>query len=208
MKVVVISDQNLKTEWLTQCQQPFPDIDWVETIIDTIKADCVIDLLFDESQERINSLINIPAGLIILNSVNTTLKNLPAHFIRINGWPGFLKRPIVEAAALNDSLKPIATSVFVSVNKKVEWVPDSCGLVTPRIISMIINEAYFALQEGVTTKSETDIALKLGTNYPYGPFEWCDRIGIKKVFSLLQFLSKENIRYQPSELLTREAQMQ
>lgn len=208
MKVVVISDQNLKNEWLMHCQPPLPEIDWVETITDTIKADCVIDLLFDESSERIDCLKTIQANLIIINAVNTTLKNLPAHFIRINGWPGFLKRPIVEAATIDEKLKPIAASVFASVNKKAEWVPDSCGLVTPRIIGMIINEAYFALEEGVTTKAETDIALKLGTNYPFGPFEWSELIGIRKVYSLLQQLSTENIRYRPSDLLTREAQKQ
>jgi 3-hydroxyacyl-CoA dehydrogenase len=45
---------------------------------------------------------------------------------------------------------------------------------------MIINEAYFALEDNVSTKAETDIAMKLGTNYPYGPFEWGQLIGLKK----------------------------
>ena len=42
---------------------------------------------------------------------------------------------------------------------------------------MIINEAFLALQEGVSTKEEINTAMKLGTNYPLGPFEWVEKIG-------------------------------
>lgn len=60
---------------------------------------------------------------------------------------------------------------------------------------MIVNEAFFALGEGVSTKSEIDVAMKLGTNYPYGTFEWCERIGLEKVHNLLEKLAKTDSRY-------------
>ena len=60
---------------------------------------------------------------------------------------------------------------------------------------MIINEAYFALGEGVSTEDEIDLSMKLGTNYPYGPFEWCNKIGLKKVNDLMEKLSKTDNRY-------------
>lgn len=64
-------------------------------------------------------------------------------------------------------------------------VDDRVGLVTPRIICMIINEAYYTVQEGTAGKEDIDLAMKLGTNYPFGPFEWCQKIGVKNVYELL-----------------------
>ncbi len=80
-------------------------------------------------------------------------------------------------------------------------------MVTPRIICMIINEAYFAIEENVASRNDIDLAMKLGTNYPYGPFEWCDKIGIKNVYELLnavQMYTKDD-RYKICELLKKEA---
>ncbi len=54
----------------------------------------------------------------------------------------------------------------------VETTIVSCGFVFPRTISQIINEAYFALQEGVASREDIDRAMKFGVNYPKGPFEW------------------------------------
>lgn len=70
---------------------------------------------------------------------------------------------------------------------------------------MVINEAYFTLDEKVSSKEEIDTAMKLGTNYPYGPFEWSTIIGLKNVFELLTVLSKTNSRYTASSLLQKEA---
>jgi len=76
--------------------------------------------------------------------------------------------------------------------------------VTPRVISMIINEAYFALDEGISSKEEIDTAMKLGTNYPYGPFEWSEKIGLKKIYDLLIALTTTNSRYKPAPRLEQE----
>jgi 3-hydroxybutyryl-CoA dehydrogenase len=70
---------------------------------------------------------------------------------------------------------------------------------------MIVNEAFFALGESVSTMPQIDLAMKLGTNYPYGPFEWSNKIGLKNITGLLNELSKEEKRYQPAKLLLKEA---
>ncbi len=70
---------------------------------------------------------------------------------------------------------------------------------------MIINEAYFALEADISSKQDIDIAMKLGTNYPHGPFEWCEKIGIKVVYNLLVNLSENNTKYTPCNLLKKEA---
>jgi 3-hydroxybutyryl-CoA dehydrogenase len=79
-------------------------------------------------------------------------------------------------------------------------------MVTPRIIAMIINEAYFTLQERTATRSDIDVSMKLGTNYPFGPFEWATKIGLKNVYNLLNALYNDtkDERYKISPLLKKE----
>ncbi len=89
-----------------------------------------------------------------------------------------------------------------------EWrykaVPDVPGMITPRVIAMIVNEAYFALGDEVSTKEEIDTAMKLETNYPYGPFEWAKKIGLQRVHHLLLQMEKENDRYSIAPALLKE----
>ena len=73
----------------------------------------------------------------------------------------------------------------------------------PRSIAMIINEAYFALDEGLATPSAIDLAMKNGVNYPLGPIEWGDKIGLSHICDLLQELYDitEDPRYRVSKEL-------
>ena len=81
---------------------------------------------------------------------------------------------------------------------------DEPGFIAARIIAMIINEAYFAVDENVSSKTEIDTAMKLGTNYPYGPFEWAELIGTNNILALLQKLNSTDSRYQPAAFLIKE----
>ena len=98
-----------------------------------------------------------------------------------------------------------AKKVFDELGWDYQLVPDITGMISARIAGAIINEAYHTLQAKVSTRSEIDIAMKLGTHYPYGPFEWSKKIGLKKVYEMLLQLSKENSRYEVSTLLKDEA---
>ena len=139
----------------------------------------------------------------MINDVSFPLKEIGAPFIRFNGWSTFLDKPVIEASCMDD-LKETATGIFKALDKKVEWVPDTPGFITPRIITMIINEAYYALGDGVSTKTDIDIAMKLGTGYPYGPFEWSSLIGLKNINELLQQLMKLDKKYSPAPALKKE----
>lgn len=205
MRISVITNEYLQTELLAQGLKEGIAVEWSDHIPGKNDIDCCIDLLFDASAERINLLVKCGTPLIIVNAVDVTAASLPENFIRINGWPGFLGRNITEASGGNTVLQEKAGNVLALFGKQVEWVPDVPGFITARVISMIINEAYFALDEKVSTMQEIDIAMKLGTNYPYGPFEWADRIGLKNIYSLLLALSKNNNRYTPAERLQQEA---
>ncbi|NKQ99539.1 3-hydroxyacyl-CoA dehydrogenase, partial len=57
----------------------------------------------------------------------------------------------------------------------------------------------------VSSKKEIDTAMKLGTNYPMGPFEWAEKIGLRRIYHLLKTLEKEDKRYKAAGLLEKEA---
>lgn len=205
MKVAVITDDALKGELLAQGLDDSLQVQWLSQPVVLNGIDCCIDLLFRHSDERIRSLKEISSRTVIINSVTVDLSRMPENFIRINGWPTFLKRAVVETSGRNHDIKETCEEIFAAFGKKTEWTPDIPGFISARVVSMVINEAYFALEEQVSSKQEIDTAMKLGTNYPFGPFEWSEKIGLKKIYELLQTLSKENSRYAPCPLLKSEA---
>jgi 3-hydroxybutyryl-CoA dehydrogenase len=139
---------------------------------------------------------------VFINEVIYTLSelNLPKNFSRINAWRGFLQRESWEIAS-NEPEK--AQQVLKELKPKIIFVKDEPGLVAARVISMIVNEAFYALGENISTKEEIDLAMKLGTNYPQGPFEWAEKIGIEKIYSLLKKLSEKEERYIPAPALEK-----
>lgn len=147
-----------------------------------------------------------PAGgkPYFFGSVNRTLRDFgnPEGVLRVNDWPGFLQQSHWE---FSGKITPQSMEVFSALGKEPVAVSDQPGFVSARIISMIINEAYFALDGTISTKSEIDTAMKYGTNYPYGPFAWAEKIGLGRVYGLLQRLAAERTRYVPSESLVKEA---
>jgi 3-hydroxybutyryl-CoA dehydrogenase len=207
MKIIVLANAEQKDELTAQGQNDAAEVLWAAEpgdLAGVAGADGCIDLIFNDRKERINQLRQLQTQVIIINSLIHPLNELTSGCVRINGWNTFLKRPVIEAAG-DDSLKKKAEEVFSFFNKKVEWVADIAGFISLRVIASIINEAYFALEEEVSTKEEIDTAMKLGTNYPYGPFEWSEKIGIKNIYTLLTRLSAEQKRYEPAALLTKEA---
>jgi len=139
---------------------------------------------------------------VLINAVIETLSelNFPSNISRINGWPGFLERKVWEIAS-ND-VKRIE-NIFKDLSHKLCFVKDEPGLIGARVISMIINEAFFALGENISSKEEIDLAMKLGTNYPKGPFEWAQKIGVEKIYFLLKKLSEKEERYLPAPALEK-----
>jgi 3-hydroxybutyryl-CoA dehydrogenase len=164
-------------------------------------ADAFIDLSFETSPERIEKLGKLLPKPVLVNSVTDTLDRIHPDFIRINGWNGFLKGNCLEASA-HDEMQIKATALF---GDELVFVKDLPGFISARIVAMIINEAYFTWEAGTSTKEEIDIAMKLGTGYPYGPFEWAKLIGVERVKQLLERLAEENPIYQLSQSFRLEA---
>ncbi|MBK6937055.1 MAG: hypothetical protein IPH18_09370 [Chitinophagaceae bacterium] len=210
MMILVVTPEHSgwQADALRTYKMPAEKVIWSSLPVASEPVESCIDLLFDNSKERINTLNNLGANVVFVSYVAGTTVDFPDNFVRINAWPGFFEREITECAAKNRNIREVAEKVLSCFNRKIEWTPDIPGFISARIISMIVNEAYFALKEGVSTKAEIDAAMTLGTSYPLGPFAWSEKIGLKNIQTLLTAMAASNYRYKPCDLLTKEASEQ
>ncbi len=172
------------------------------------RADVIFDFLVVE--ESLKRYANVEKA-IFLNSVFTTLvsikkKNL--DLLKVFGFcglPTFFNREVLEVSLLSVDHRTDLEKTCQLLATDFAVVDDRVGLVTPRIICMIINEAYYTVQEGTAARADIDLAMKLGTNYPFGPFEWCKKIGIENVYNLLNtvYHDTHDERYKICALLKR-----
>lgn len=177
-------------------------------------SDLVFDFIVDEEPFQVEIYAEKEGAKVFLNTAKISLaelSNLAGHNLKalvfgFNGLPTFLLRDTLEISLLKESDKEELATICSALTTNYLVVDDRVGLVTPRIVSMIINEAYYTVQEGTATREDIDQAMKLGTNYPYGPFEWCNRIGVKHVYELLEAVYEDthDERYKICPLLKKE----
>jgi 3-hydroxybutyryl-CoA dehydrogenase len=178
--------------------------------IHSSKFDLIFDLNFDDDSSSLADYALLDASsLLVLSSVKVQLESiLPKamwlHTIGINALPSFLKRNALEYCAFSNELTEETLSILPW--KTLNRVDSRVGMISPRVVCMIINEAYFTLQEGTANRNDIDLGMKLGTAYPHGPFEWCDMIGIKHVYEVLNalYLDTHDDRYKICSLLKTE----
>ena len=199
MKIAVLGNDASCNE-LMQCNK---DITWLRATDLTglfNEKDAGAYFILQENVQLLNTAL--PHKPVFINSVVNTLQEINAadNVIRINGWAGFLAKELWEVCGI---LSETAINVLNQSGKKFVQVPDIPGFISARIISMIINEAYYAAGENVSSEKAIDIAMKLGTNYPHGPFEWANIIGIKNIYTLLQKLSVKDTRYTAAPALVK-----
>jgi 3-hydroxybutyryl-CoA dehydrogenase len=174
------------------------------------ECDIVFDFLIDK-MPHFPAVFSISQP-VFLNTCNVSLASLferkkPAGaFFGFNGLPTLLDRPILEVSLLRKSDSERLAKVCADLDTPFLEVDDRVGMVTPRVIAMIINEAYYTVQEGTATREDIDLAMKLGTNYPFGPFEWCTRIGVENIYALLTAIYEDtrDERYKICPLLKQE----
>ena len=134
---------------------------------------------------------------LLINSVKTTLLSFTRRFQwpnlkgGFNGLPGLFNRPVMELVAVDDTAVDSLKQLENDLGTKVVIVADRVGMVTPRVLCMIINEAFYTVQEGTAIAEDIDLGMKLGTRYPSGPFEFCQSIGVKHVYELLEALYED-----------------
>ncbi len=179
--------------------------------------DLIIDLDFDADPITKSKLFeNISGKCILLGATQTNLYthfsnptvNAPKNYIiGLNNLSGFINKPIWEMTVLNTGSADKWTIISQQLQLDYKIVDDRVGMVTPRVICMIINEAYYTVQEGTATKSDIDTAMKLGTSYPFGPFEWASILGLKNVYHVLSSVydDTKDERYKICPMLKKEA---
>lgn len=123
------------------------------------------------------------------------------------GLPTLLDRPLLEISLSSEADRAPLAAICASLGTDYRVVGDRVGLVTPRVICMIINEACYTVQEGTATLADVDLSMKLGTNYPCGPFAWANAIGVPRVYAVLEALWNDthDERYKICPLLKRQA---
>lgn len=216
MEILVIGE----TKNTVECQQKFGDTHTYHTATSYDEAQkyigqvqIVFDFLTVSHSEKIDWYENY-RGTVFFNTVQTTLSKLigansiAATTFGFCGLPTFLLREVLEVSLCQNNDRIKLEEVCARLNTKFAVVKDQPGMVTPRVIGMIINEAYFAIESDIASRADIDLAMKLGTNYPFGPFEWSEKIGIKNVYALLKavYENTRDERYKICALLEKEAQ--
>jgi 3-hydroxybutyryl-CoA dehydrogenase len=128
------------------------------------------------------------------------------------GAVGFHALPPLEEASLVEltrgpdsaqSAIGAAERFLATLGKRTVWVADAPGLVLGRIVCQVVNEAAFAVGQGVGSAADVDAGMIHGLNYPRGILDWADAIGLDHVLSVLDGLYEERReeRYRASPLL-------
>ncbi|MEP7146248.1 MAG: 3-hydroxyacyl-CoA dehydrogenase family protein, partial [bacterium] len=156
--------------------------------------------------EKNSKAVVISSSLCITALEQSVNSKYSSRIIGAALYPGFSDVKGVELSRTKFTSQENYEKVkilFESCGKNVYSVTDRPGMISLRIVTMIINEAYLVLQEGTSNKEDIDTAMKLGTNYPYGPIEWSERLGVDLVYNILKTMSDEfgDDRYRITPLL-------
>jgi len=204
----------LKNAEVSYMDQFYVDLDQIDIPFDEIEEpndeyfmeelqvsafDVVFDLALDDNPENFD-LYNEHADLVIIGcavkkSVGQMVYDCPYELTQkvfgLNSIPTFIGRDRFELSLYDDADAGFLSELMAELGREHEVVADRIGMVTPRIVCMIVNEACFVLQEGTAGIAEVDQAMRLGTNYPQGPFAWADAMGIHNVFDILTALKAD-----------------
>jgi 3-hydroxybutyryl-CoA dehydrogenase len=114
---------------------------------------------------------------------------------------------LTRLPATPDAACEAAEVFFGALGLLTEWVADSPGLVLGRVVAQLVNEAAFAIGEGVGTADDVDAGLMLGFNHPRGPVGWSEAIGLEHVLATIDGLYEERReeRYRAAPLLRSRA---
>ncbi|MGV3585892.1 MAG: 3-hydroxyacyl-CoA dehydrogenase family protein [Adhaeribacter sp.] len=199
MQIVVVAPPEIKPEFALKFTAPH-DYTFVadyNQIRNNLKeAQVVFDFFLADNPERLRLYQDREGLVIFCQAVTASLAQLVGNaqtklactLFGFNGWPTFLNRIYLEVTSLKEEDKLILQEVCAQLDTEYLLVDDRIGMVTPRVLAMIVNEAFYTLQENTATAANIDLAMKLGTNYPYGPFEWAGKIGLGNIYKLLKAL--------------------
>lgn len=204
MQIVVIADGITQTEFQDKQIPAGVRVQFVTTI-DEAKSDADAYFYLLEENDLVKDIEQIKntGAPVFVHAVSTTLKDLPGNCIRICGWNGFLLQDTIEICTHESNIEP-ATKILNVLRWHFQQVPDIVGMIAPRTTALIINEAYLIVNDDPSQKQQIDTAIKLAANFSSGPFELAEKIGLLKIFNLLEHLTAADRRYSPAPFLQKE----
>ena len=202
MKILLVGEEQRADELRTKLSAAEGlEIDYTDGDADEDykEYDCIFDLNFDDNPSNLSIYAGLRDKPVFVNAVKLSLNEAVytsgvkarCMLFGVNGLPSFISQTKWEVSLYRKFQTPELEKLMKLFGIEYHTVEDRTGLVKPRIIFMIINEACYTLQEGTATIEDIDMGMKLGTNYPFGPFEWCDKIGITVVFETLAVLYED-----------------
>ncbi len=158
-----------------------------------------------EAIARPGTIIATNTSSISITRLAAALKD-PARFVGMhffNPVPVMALVEIIRGLRTAEATVQAVTELAQRVGKTPIGVKNSAGFVVNRILCPMINEAIFALQEGLASAEEIDAGMKLGCNHPIGPLALCDLIGLDVQLAVMQVLyaSFKDPKYRPAPLL-------
>jgi 3-hydroxybutyryl-CoA dehydrogenase len=192
-------------------------ISFSKNLEDLAKADFIIEAAVESAAAKIDifsTLDKICAPQVIFSTNTSSVpigrlarstkrpeKVIGMHFMYPAQKMKLLE--IVRTPATSEETYQVVKRLALEMGKSPITVTDRPCFVTSRLIQTLINEAIFCLYEGVSTREEIDMALKLGMNHPMGPLELADFIGLDVVLSMQQALYDgfKEPKYRPCPLL-------
>ena len=216
--VAIIGDNRLAQEMLTLAQaQGLEASRHADARTISSAANYAIDLESGSEEKKRAVLQQLdaalpPAALIVSTCLRFSATQMgswihnPQRLVGFATFYPLQDRRLIELSGglrTAESCLAQAEDLFKVLGKPPVRVKDAPGLIFPRILSLIINEAARSLEEGVAAAEEIDVAMRLGVNYPLGPLQWADRIGLDEVLAVLEGLQREtgDDRYRAAPLL-------
>ncbi|MBI2345769.1 MAG: 3-hydroxybutyryl-CoA dehydrogenase [Deltaproteobacteria bacterium] len=110
---------------------------------------------------------------------------------------------VIRSDATNDSTFQATRALIERLGKTMVVAKDRPGFIVNRILAPMLNEAAYALQEGLATREDIDTAMKLSCNFPMGPLTLADFVGLDTLVSILEVMEREigDPKFRPAPVL-------
>ncbi len=184
---------------------------------DLVRADLVIEAATENEALKIKLLQGVdailkPDTIIASNTSSISITKLaaatrrPERFVGMhffNPVPVMALVEIIRGLRTSESTVTAVTDLARALGKTPIGVKNSAGFVVNRILCPMINEAIFALQDGLASAEEIDAGMRLGCNHPIGPLALCDMVGLDVQLAVMEVLynSFNDSKYRPAPLL-------